>query len=288
MNYQELITQRYSVRKFKDVDVPQTAIDAITKYHDESCMRLFPDIETALYITNENAGTALETAAGYNQFLIGAPRYLVLLSEKKDGMYLNAGYIVEDLSLKLLELGLGSCWITFADSDKIKNALGFISNKEVTALLGFGYGKRVTKEMRLNIISMSNVKIKERSEYYNTKKTLHDLIHWKEYGNHDEVEAELLDEHGSYIKEALIASANAPSYLNLQPYEFLLRKNKIHLLAVKDEFTGAIDTDLNLGIVMQHFAAVAKTQIPDFKWTMEDSIDLPLPDGVRPIAFCNV
>ncbi len=289
MNYQELIKQRFSVRKFRDREVPQSSIDEIIKYHSGSCMRLFPEIRTQIYITDENVGRALETAAGYNQFLIEAPRYMVLLSEKNENMYLNAGYVGEDLCLKLVELGFGTCWITFVDSDKIKNALGIDSDMEVAGLIGFGHGKTLLKkEMRLNIVSMSNVNIKEKSEYYNTKKSFSDMIHWKEYGDHDEVEADLLDEHGSFIKHALIAAANAPSYLNLQPYEFLMRKGKIHLLSKEDGFTGEIDRDINLGIVMQHFAAIAQKNIPDFKWTLEESAGVELPEGVKAISYCSV
>ena len=35
----------------------------------------------------------------------------------------NAGYMMEDLVLKLTELDIDTCWLTFTDSDKIKKAL---------------------------------------------------------------------------------------------------------------------------------------------------------------------
>ena len=68
--------------------------------------------------------SVLEGAAGYQEFLIGAPCYLVILSEAAEHAGENAGYMGEDLVLKLSDMGLDSCWLTFTDEAKVREALG--------------------------------------------------------------------------------------------------------------------------------------------------------------------
>ena len=51
---------------------------------------------------------------------MGAPQYLVLLSKKHPLAHINAGYMMQDVLLKLSDMNLDSCWLTFADSDDIK------------------------------------------------------------------------------------------------------------------------------------------------------------------------
>ncbi|MEG0134118.1 MAG: nitroreductase, partial [Clostridium sp.] len=38
------------------------------------------------------------------------------------------------------DLGIDSCWVTFEDSDLIKDRLQIVSDKEVTAIIALGYG----------------------------------------------------------------------------------------------------------------------------------------------------
>ena len=78
--------------------------------------RLVPQIGTELYFFGTDARETLEGAAGYHKFLVGAPQYLVLLSENHPQAGLNAGFVMEDLILKLTDLQLDSCWVTFTDA----------------------------------------------------------------------------------------------------------------------------------------------------------------------------
>ena len=122
MNYSALIEGRRSVRAFLDKAVPEELILEILEYHDKSCKRLAPDIDTALLILDESSQSALEGTAGYKQFLIGAPHYLLLLSDRGPHMGLNAGYMMEDMILKLEDMGLNSCWLTFTDGAAVSSA----------------------------------------------------------------------------------------------------------------------------------------------------------------------
>lgn len=124
MDYSALIQNRKSVRAFSDKQIPTSVQIELEAYYQNACPRLVPEIQTELCVFGDDTKQALEGAAGYNQFLVGAPHYLVLLSGKHPLAEINAGYIMEDLVLKLLDMDFGSCWLTFTDSAQVKKALG--------------------------------------------------------------------------------------------------------------------------------------------------------------------
>ena len=123
MNYAALIQNRRSVRQFREQIVPFELLTQVKQYYQNAVRRLIPQIETTLYIFGTDAREALEGAAGYHKFLVGAPQYLVLLSSKHPQAGLNAGFVMEDMVLKLADLGLDSCWVTFTDSELVKDVL---------------------------------------------------------------------------------------------------------------------------------------------------------------------
>lgn len=286
MNYPLLIEERVSNKVFQNSEIAEKDIAAIKEYYDTKCARLIPEIKTDLIITGADAKEALEKAAGYNEFLIGAPHYLVITSEDKEGAILNAGYIMEDLILKLRDLGYGSCWITFADSDKIKAALSLKTDKKVAAVAAFGLAERARKRMHLNILTMSNIEISDKHNYFAPKKSIDELLSIDTYGNKEGLD-EKIGFYEDILWESFTAASKSPSYLNLQPYSFLLKGSTVYLLSEKEALTPDIDRDLNLGIAMLHFAAVAKQYIHNIEWKLtKDALDLPA--GVTAVASCHI
>ena len=102
MNYSALIQNRKSVREFTDKQVFFGDLDNIREYYNRQVHRLIPEIKTELRFFGTDSRELLEGAAGYHNFLVGAPQYMVL---------------------KLVDMELDSCWVTFTDSDQIKAAL---------------------------------------------------------------------------------------------------------------------------------------------------------------------
>ena len=286
MDYPLLIEERVSNKTFQEKAIPGDIIEAIKAYHDNSCLRLIPDIKTELIITGSDVKEALEKAAGYNAPLVGSPSYMVLTSEDKQGAGLNAGYIMEDLMLKARDLGYGSCWLTFTDSDKIKEALALKTDKKVVAVAAFGLAERARKWLHLNIITMSNIEISAKHHYFAPKKSIDELLSIEKYGNKEGLD-EKIGFYEDILWESFTAASKSPSYLNLQPYSFLLKGSTVYLLSEKEALTPDIDRDLNLGIAMLHFAAVAKQYIHNIGWTLtKDALDLPA--GVTPVASCQI
>lgn len=286
MNYSALIENRKSVREFADTQVSCAQLDAIRSYYQKSVRRLIPELKTQLYFFGTDTRAALEGAAGYNQFLVGVPQYLVLMSEKHALAELNAGYIMEDLILKLTDMALDSCWLTFTDSELVKEALGIESDLNVAAIVAFGYGKKTTRRLRLNFRSMSDVDIVAKHRYMEPKKGVSQLVYLNTWGNTHKV----IDSIGFYedmLWEAFYAASLSPSYLNRQAYGFLLHDGQVTLVSRPDEYTPEIDGGLSLGIVLLHFSAVAEKWAGKLSWKFGGEAAKPeLPEGHRAVASC--
>lgn len=287
MNYSLLIEERKSTRSFTDKTVPASVGEEIRKYHDSDCMRLVPEIATELYIAPAAAKESLEGAAGYKEFLAGAPEYMVLLSQPHGHMGVNAGYITEDISLKLNEMGYGTCFVTFTESQAIKDALGIESEKEVAAILAYGSPLKAKKKLHFNFFTMSGISSKEKHQYFAPKKSVEQLVFLDSYGSNKDV-YEYIDLHEDVLWDPLLAASNSPSYMNRQPYAFVIKDDKITLVSLPDEFTGEIDNALNLGVVMQHFASTAKYHRGNAVWSLEPGVVENLPEGAKEIAVFDI
>ena len=256
MDYNALIQNRKSARQFTDKKVPEAVCNELEAYYKNACQRLAPGIDTELWIFGDNTRQALEGAAGYNEFLVGAPQYLVLLSEKAELAYENAGFMMEDLVLKLEDMGLGSCWLTFTDSKAVKDALGIDSPMEVAAIAAFGYPQKARKRMRFNILSMSNVDIGAKRHYFDPKRPVGDMVYLNAWGE-TQGRDKYIGFYDDMLWEAFYAASLSPSYLNRQAYGFVIADGQVVLVSRPDEYNTEIDGKLSLGVVMLHFAAAA-------------------------------
>jgi len=288
MNYRALIQNRKSTREFTDKEITFAQLETIRNYYYNSVRRLVPEIRTELYFFGPGTGAALEGAAGYNQFLVGAPQYLVLLSEKHDLAGINAGFLMQDLLLKLSDMDLDSCWLTFTDSEDIKGVLGIASNKDVVAIAAFGYGKKVIRRLRLNIRSMSNVDVVAKHRYMEPKRSVEDMAFLDTWGNTYGLDR-YIGFFDDMLWEALYAATLSPSYLNRQAYGFLLREGTVSLVSRPDIYNTKIDGDLSLGIVLLHFSSVAEELAGKLHWRFGlDAEEMTLPEGHQLIASCSL
>lgn len=288
MDYNALIQNRKSARQFTDKKVPEAVCNELEAYYKNACQRLAPGIDTELWIFGDNTRQALEGAAGYNEFLVGAPQYLVLLSEKAELAYENAGFMMEDLVLKLEDMGLGSCWLTFTDSKAVKDALGIDSPMEVAAIAAFGYPQKARKRMRFNILSMSNVDIGAKRHYFDPKRPVGDMVYLNAWGE-TQGRDKYIGFYDDMLWEAFYAASLSPSYLNRQAYGFVIADGQVVLVSRPDEYNTEIDGKLSLGVVMLHFAAAASAWAGKVAWKLgADAKQIALPEGYSVVASCAV
>ena len=288
MNYSALIQNRKSVRAFTNKKVPSSVAQEIKTYYETSVKRLIPELKTELRIFCDDVKAALEGAAGYNQYLVGAPQYLVLLSAGDQLAEINAGFIMQDIVLNLTDMDLNTCWVTFTDSELVKKSLGIESELDVAAIVAFGYGAKTTKRLRLNIKSMSNVDVAAKHRYMEPKRSMYDMVFLNTWGNTYKLD-DYIGFFDDMLWEALYAATLAPSYLNRQAYGFVIHDGAISLVRRPDEYTTEIDGKLSLGIVLLHFTAVAENWAGKLRWGFgEYAAKLQLPEGHEVIATCVV
>lgn len=286
MDYNALIQNRKSARQFTSEKVTDDLCGELEAFYRSGCQRLVSEISTELLIFDNTARQSLEHAAGYNTFLVGAPRYMVLLSENAQTAYENAGFIMEDLVLKLEDMGLGSCWLTFTDSKAIKDAMGIDSPLEVAAIAAFGYPQKARKNMRFNMLSMSNVDMAAKRHYFDPKRPVGDMVFLDSWGQ-TKGRDEYIGFYDDMLWEAFFAASMSPSYLNRQAYGFVIADGHIVLVSRPDDYNTEIDGKLSLGVVMLHFAAAASTWAGQVTWKLgADAKQLSLPDGYSVVASC--
>ena len=136
MDYEKLIEQRQSLRSFERKEVPAAALADLQTYFAKT-ERILPGLGLELHCA-AGSGTGLEGIAGYGGNAFSAPLYVLLLSEEKEGWLENAGFVGEQLFLKLIELGLSACWLTLTDEAATKRALGIEGDKKAAALFAVG------------------------------------------------------------------------------------------------------------------------------------------------------
>ena len=122
MNYLELIENRNSIRDFHKKKVEQSKIDELISFFNSSPKLIDVDVQI-LVSADDDTASRLSGVAGYRGNTFNAPAYITILSDEKDNYLINAGFMAENLVLKLEEMGLSSCFLTSDDSEMIKKVL---------------------------------------------------------------------------------------------------------------------------------------------------------------------
>lgn len=275
MDYEKLIEQRQSLRSFERKEVPAAALADLQTYFAKT-ERILPGLGLELHCA-AGSGTGLEGIAGYGGNAFSAPLYVLLLSEEKEGWLENAGFVGEQLFLKLIELGLSACWLTLTDEAATKRALGIEGDKKAAALLAVGYGKAERGETRLDIDTPAHVKVDKRAGHVAPKISEQALFYEERFGQESEF---IEDQFDPVLDKALYAASLAPSFLNRQNYRYLQSGRTLYLLDAADAKTCEEDRCLSLGATMANFWLVySKYNANAYRWelggTAEPEMQLP-------------
>lgn len=222
MDLYEAIFVRKSVRNYVNEPLPVKVLEGIIEQFDH-ITSLFGGIETEL--------TIIDNTKGQHNFLgmlgVKAPYYLMIYSEEKDRAMMNAGYLMEQLSLYMYTQGIGNCFLGVPVLKKIYRVRG---EKKLMSVLAFGIAKGSCHRKHLDA---------KRLE-------LNELCVFKEAPR-------------QWMKQLLEAARMAPSALNSQPWRFVVFDNRIHVFSKKHavDRLGKWD-ELNFGIMFSNIQVVAE------------------------------
>ena len=282
MNYEALIEERQSLRSFEQREVPAAVLREVQTYFGESA-RILPELAVELHFA-AGIGAGLEGIAGYGGNAFHAPLYLLVLSEAKEGWLENAGFVGEQLLLKLTELGISACWLTLTDEAATKRALAIESDKKAAVLLAVGYARAERDETRLDIDTPAAVKVERRAGHIAPKIAEQALFYEEKFGQ----EANFVeDQFDPALDKALYAASLAPSFHNRQVYRYLQAGRDLYLLDGRDVKTTEEDRHLNLGAPMANFWLVYSgynTAVSRWELGGKASAEMQLPPEYRVAA----
>ncbi len=289
LNYFELIKERESCRDFADAEVEpqkiQTLINSLPL-----CDTLENGIGTQLEIVDGETAAKFGKSVGYNGFMIDAPQYALLFTEEKGHYLENAGFIMQAITLKMVSMDLAACWLTVNDAAAAKTASGVDTDKTLAVVVGFGYRNKKKKGTRLDIKSMSDVKINKNSVRTAPKIALSEFVFQETFGNNADT---VITPKYPQLEDALLCMSTAQSFFNRQPYRVVLTNSAVCLVGLDDDMTEEEDTHLNYGIVMFNFYAVHQNTRgggDSMKhWTFDaPAEDLKLPANTHFVAQCKL
>lgn len=238
MNMFDIIFSRKSIRKFYQERIDWEIIDEILKFADSLPM-LIKDIKVEFKLVSN-----IEKNQGFNgPFAVNAPYYLCLSSEKKDDYLINAGYIMQQLSLYIETKGLGTCFLGIASpGGGLKDTMKF----DYVIAIAFGKSKEPLY----------------RDAFLAKRSPENELVIYKE-------------EVSSDIRKLLDAARLAPSSQNSQPWRFVAYKNRIHVFAKKNPwFAKPLDKlkMIDMGIMLANMLIAAEELWLDIKLTKSETI----------------
>lgn len=150
MEIEELIKNRHSVRRYKDIKLKDSDITKINEYIKEINQN---DLSFEL-VTNQNIFKNL--ILGYG-FIKNCNNYIIMGGKDNELLEEKVGYFGEELVLKLLDLGIHSCFVggTYKKK-KVKNELK--DGYRNVLVLAIGYGEnngKLAKTKTFDDISIS-------------------------------------------------------------------------------------------------------------------------------------
>lgn len=269
MDYKKLILNRKSVREFKKTSIDSKYFNEIENYINNS-KKLLPEISVEIRMYEfKDCYENINELAGYNGYLIQAPNYIILLSDVKNGYIENSGYIGERLILKARDLGIDSCWITFNNSDTIKEKLNISTDKEVTAIIALGYEDN------------KNTKNKSVSD----RLSVEEIVFMDQWGK----TASVTDLEERYLLDAFSYARMAPSSLNRQPWRFIIDGGKVILAVRSDDFASDYEGKIDTGIAMLYFSLIIDTTMFDLHWHVGNiEKDYKIPSDYKIVGYCNI
>ena len=146
MKFSELAAQRYSVRRFDSRPVEQDVLDQILETG-----RLAPTAKNLqpqrIYVVRSEV--LLAKLRAITAMTFDAPPVLILCADPSEAWVnpfngrssaeMDASIVAAHMMLQMQELGIGSTWVCWFDTEKVKQALALPESVEPYCLLPFGY-----------------------------------------------------------------------------------------------------------------------------------------------------
>lgn len=270
MNLQEVISCRISVRTYQPEPATIDELEAVRRAGEKAEALTPVDMRFHLCPDTE-IGKDIKGIIGDYGKTIHAPHYLVLSSREGEGYLTDAGYRFEQMVLEATRRGLGTCWVglMFKESE-LRSTLKLDDSWRVIVLspIGRPLEKSIMNRM-MRILAGSN-----------SRKPIEQLFFWQHHGA--PLPAEILT--NKRLRLVLDATRWAPSWMNKQPWRFVLTEKEILVYKVKQHDREGKDYHrLDCGIAMCHLHFMATEIGIKGRWKM-GMFEVPGAPDAEPIG----
>lgn len=151
MTLLEAIQARHSVRRYKDIPLPEDVVSVLQQKIRE--VNAAGNLHIQL-VTNEPKG--FKSILCYGTFS-GISNYFVVAGKRGDDLDERAGYYGEELVLLAQQLGLNTCWagVTY---QKVAGTYSLNDDEKIVCYIALGYGETQGKTHRIKSVEeVSNV-----------------------------------------------------------------------------------------------------------------------------------
>ena len=224
-----------------------------------------------LLVTDAQMGNEIKGLIGDHGKTIHAPHYIVLASREQSGYLTDAGFRFEQMVLEATRRGLGTCWVglMFKESS-LREVLGLDPSWRIMVLTPIG-------PLMEQSLAMRAMRVMAGSK---ARKPIDQLFFWQRH-NAPLPAAVLADEK---LIQVLDAARRAPSWMNKQPWRFILTNTEIMVYKMKQQEREGKDYHfLDCGIAMANLHLAAKALGREGRWNL-DSFDVPGAAEAEPVG----
>lgn len=248
------LKNRRSTRDFRRKTIDEdTLIEIISLLGELENKKIKNKIKFHFHENGKEIYEKLTGLAGYSGVMVESPHYIGLEELSKDrSTALYGAYYMEKLITDLNDLGLDTCWVSVGElSEKLKKDIFENLEGELNYLLAIGYSK---------------LKSPFVNEPFSERLGVEEIVYNGEIGK--ELDPQELEHRG--LEDLFYYVRFAPSKQNLQPWRFLLEKDKVVLLIKHEE---CLDSNyVDAGIIMYYFEALGKSAGINGEWELIDGI----------------
>ena len=248
------------MRHYESRPVPEEILQAVVK-SGETSVALDAGIRIRFHLIKDGKPVAERmTYLTGARFLFGSsPHFIIATSEEKPLFMLNMGFRMEQMMLFATQQGLGTCWVGGMFTEKrISSFMGLEKDERVIALTPIGYPDiSFYGRIMHDIIELGAMN-------FGRRKPLKQIAFGSRW------ESPLETEDGELL-EALECARLAPSWVNAQPWNFLVEGREIIAVAdARGRYSSVRDGKryyrLDVGIAMAHFFLAAKEMGWNGQW----------------------
>jgi nitroreductase len=270
MNIQGVIFRRISVRAYQPEPASLDDLEAVRRTGERAEALSDADMQFHLR-TDAQMGNEIKGIIGDYGKTIHAPHYIVLASRERDGYLTDAGFRFEQMVLDATARGLGTCWVGLMFKEaSLRSTLGLDGSWRMIVLSPIG---RPLENSLTNRMLRALAGSKGR-------KPIDQLFFWQRHGGM--LPTSVMSDQR--LMQVLEATRWAPSWMNRQPWRFVLLDREILVYKIQHQDREGKDYHrLDCGIAMCHLHVTARALGIQGRWEL-GSFEIPGVSGAEPIG----